>query len=916
MSLTTGERVGPYEIVSLLGAGGMGEVYRARDTRLNRDVALKILPEIFAADPERLARFEREAQVLASLNHPHIAAIHGIEESNGARALVLELVDGETLADRIARGPIPIDEALPMARQIAEALEAAHEQGIIHRDLKPANVKMRPDGTVKVLDFGLAKLVGPPAGGRYAGAGSPDRSVQLQPDLAASPTITSPALMTGIGMLLGTAAYMSPEQAKGREADKRSDLWAFGCVLYEMLTGKRAFEGEDVSDTLAAVLRGEPSWSALPAGTPPTIATLLRGCLAKDARVRVRDASTAAFLLSQPSTATESSPPAVRRSWPLIVLFCVAIAAVVFLIPANILHWREQSPQVDPVTFQILPPDPDIIIANPVAMSADGRSIAFAGVEGAGGRLWIRRTDTAAARPVLDVSSLGISSPFWSPDGRYLAFVTQGRLQRLPIAGGPAETIGDAPGQYRGGAWARNVILLGSANGLYRVTASGGTLEQIASIDATRAEGGFRSPSFLPDAVHFVYARMSSTPEQSGIYVGSLDTPSARWPATALVTDISSGPVYAEAAAEPGGTRSGYLLFTRQDTLYAQPFDAAAGVTSGEPALVASDVRIAANINSFAASLTGAVVYREGGSEQQRLVELDRTGKRLHVLGDVGRSSEPALSPDGQQIAVTQVASGGRDIRLIDVQRNVTMGFATTTDIERSPVWSPDGKRIAFTATRNGASDLYLKAASGTGTPQLLLHSDEPKTANDWSRDGKYLVFTSVSSATGADLWALDVETRKPLVLVRTDSAEGQGQFSPDGALVAYSATENGVTDILVQTFPQAERRWKVSSRGGVEPRWRRDGSELFYRTPTGRLMAVRVTRTPAFTLGVPQPALDTPMPLRVVGAGGMTLNPAWIPDADGRGFIAMSTDSNEVIRPLTVVVNWAMLLRQKSAPQ
>jgi Tol biopolymer transport system component len=719
--------------------------------------------------------------------------------------------------------------------------------------------------------------------------------------------------MTGVGMLLGTAAYMAPEQAKGRPADKRSDTWAFGCVLYEMLTGKRAFEGEDVSETLAAVLRAEPEWSALPGRLSAVVITLLEGCLTKDPRLRVRDAATAIFIIDRFSIATNKKEGIRRLSRTLTLVAGCAIAAVVLLAPANVVHWREQPPRPMPVAFEISPPASNGVLANALAMSPDGGSVAFITVEApGGGHLWIRRIDSPVAVPVLTLSGTGLPGFFWSADGRYLAFVSEGRLQRVPVSGGPVETISDAPSVPRGGAWGAKVILIGSTLGLYQVPASGGPLEQITSVDASRTQGDFRSPAFLPDGIHFVYARTSSIPERSGIYVGSVNDPSARWPSAALVTNISSGPVYAESGVD-GATRGRYLLFTRQGALFAQPFDPETRTTIGEPAMIAADVRIA-NVNGFAASLTGALVYREGSGDRERLVELDRTGKRVGVVGEPVRYLEPAVSPDGRQVAVTRAGRGGGDIRVIDRDRNISMDFAASAADERSPVWSPDGQWIAFAAARKGPADLYKKRAAGTGTEELLLHSNEPKAANDWSRDGKYLLFTSVSPTTGADLWALSMATGKAEIVSQTDAAEGQGQFSPSGDLVAYSATEGGITDIYVQPFPAATRRWKVSTGGGVEPRWRRDGTELFYRSLTAGLMSVQVARTPALRLGVPRAALDTAIDVRVVGAGSMTGNPSWIPDVDGTRFIALTSDTNDVLRPLTVIVNWPVLMRQKFA--
>ncbi len=530
MTLSLGTRIGPYEVVAAIGAGGMGEVYRATDTHLGRDVAIKVLPEAFAHDAERLARFEREARTLAALNHPNIAAVYGLEKDPAA--LVMELIEGPTLADRIAHGAIPLEEALAIARQIAEALEAAHEHGIIHRDLKPANVKVRSDGTVKVLDFGLAKAMEP------AGAGT---AIVSQ-----SPTITTPA-MTMAGVILGTAAYMSPEQAKGRPADKRSDLWAFGCVLYEMLTGQRAFGGADVTDTLAFVITKEPDWTRLPATTPPSIRRLLRRALEKDRKRRLSDAADARLEIEDDrvdSDAAHQHRPAKRQrlAWVAAGVFLV-IAAV--SLPFAVVHVRESVPEERPIRFDVLMPEKVNVVGAPPAISPDGTHLAFAASLGGRTQLWLRRIDSTVVQPLAGTD--GADYPFWSPDSRSIAFFAGGKLRKIDASGGPPQTLCDAP-VSRGGDWNQDgvIVFAPTASGpLHRVASSGGTSTPLTMLDVANGEISHRNPAFLPDGRHFVFM-VQAAEDKQGIHVGSLDAPGH----SLLLNTASSG-----AYAAPG-----YLL--------------------------------------------------------------------------------------------------------------------------------------------------------------------------------------------------------------------------------------------------------------------------------------------------------------------------------------------------------------------
>ena len=624
--IASGTRLGPYEIVGLVGAGGMGEVYRARDTKLNRDVALKILPDAFAADAERLARFEREAQVLASLNHPNIGHIYGFEDSGAMHALVLEFVPGPTLADRIARGAMPLDEALPIARQIAEALEAAHDQGVIHRDLKPANIKVRPDGAVKVLDFGLAKLTETPA---VSGAAGPSQS----------PTLMSPAMMTGIGMILGTAAYMAPEQAKGRPADKRNDVWALGCVLYEMLTGRRAFPGDDLSETFAAIIKSEPDWSALPDDVPPAIRLLIRRCLEKDPGRRVGAMAVARFVLLDharftPTTPAASSSPTMRRS--LVVACAAALAAVAGLIATTgpaLRHWRETPPpemRVE-VNTGVTPAPMEF------ALSPDGRFLVFVGSEDGPRRLWLRPLDQAAARPVGGTEDA--SMPFWSPDSRSIGFFAASKLYRVDVAGGPRQALADAPGRQAGGAWSADGTILFAPNdgALYRVPASGGV--PVAATRLTAGDVFHRYPTFLPDGRHFLFFAQGGA-GMPGLYLASLDGSDAK----RLMSDVYAG-VFLPPDHMVLRNNDGALVVRRVD------------LTRGEVAREARTLADAVGTGQFgamgaSASAAGQVAYRPPSASRTQLVWFDRTGKLLGQAGEPdSRLLYPDLSPDGRYVA-------------------------------------------------------------------------------------------------------------------------------------------------------------------------------------------------------------------------------------------------------------------------
>jgi len=923
MPLLTGSRIGPYEVTGLIGAGGMGEVYRARDTRLNRDVALKILPDLFAADPDRLARFKREAQVLASLNHPNIAAIYGFEDgpaeagpyvpegvgagfSRPVQALVLEFVNGPTLADRIADGPLPIDEALPIARQIAEALEAAHEQGIVHRDLKPANIKVRPDGTVKVLDFGLAKVFE----GAPATAGTA---------LSMSPTITSPAA-TRIGVILGTAAYMSPEQARGKPVDKRSDLWAFGCVLYEMLAGQRAFGGDDVTDTLAAIVRGEPEWARLPHNTPVRIRATVKRCLEKDLRRRLRDIGDARLDIED--TLTGAADPAGITSGDVAhgrekVAWIAASVAIIALVGMTGRSYFGSALGETPAYVASIDAPVDATFTYPgspaafMALSPDGRRIVFsaagtlpsaAGSATAASMLWIRDLDSTVARP--RPGTTGTPGYLcWSPDGRSVAFRAQGQLKKVDISGGPPTVLSDEAGQG-GCSWNADgvIIFRPRANGpLHRVSASGGTIAPVTTLDASAAETTHAFPSFLPDGRRFLYSAVGGG--RAMTYVGALDA--------ADRTFVMQG------AGNVHFSR-GHLLFVRDRTLLAQAFDPATLRVAGDPMSIAQDVSLGSAVGggeieggAFAVSPSGLLAYRTGSAELlSRLIWFDRSGRLARAVSDIGDYIDLELSPDRTRAAVGALdpARRTRDVWVFDVVRGLrTTRVTFDAPSEQAPVWSPDATRIAFLSNTGAAlSEVRAKDATGSG-PAELLGQGNPRS---WSPNGRYLIATVRN-----DLWLLPVGTGEtPVPLMETPFAENFGQFSSDGRWIAFHSNESGRNEVYVIPFPGPGPKERVSPSGGVYPRWRRDGAELFYlNDDNNTLVAVSVDgRGSTFKVGELRPLFEihpriAGYPYDVSADGQRFLVNTLVEEGD----ITARAGPNAAGRnPITLVVNWPALLQ------
>ncbi len=902
MALTSGNRVGPYEVLAAIGVGGMGEVYRAHDSKLGRDVALKVLPEAFARDAERMARFQREAKVLASLNHPNIASIYGLEDSGSAHALVMELIEGPTLADRIKAGPIPIDDAVQIARQICEALEYAHERGIVHRDLKPANVKVTTDDAVKVLDFGLAKAL---------------ENDASSIDISTSPTISRMA--TQAGVLLGTAAYMSPEQAKGKPVDRRADIWAFGCVLYETMTGKMAFSGETVTDTLAAVIKEEPDWSQLPTNTPTRARVLLQRCLQKDPKQRLRDIGDARISLDEVLTgapdvslagAARISAPLWRRAlpWALFAATVVALAALVFV------HFREKPIVAEAVRLEMPWPEKAIMPATGTfGLSPDGRQFAFfaAGPDGVQ-RLWIRSLDSLEARPLPGSESSVLAPFFWSFDSRYIAFDAGGELKTIDISGSPAETLCNLTGYGVGGSWNRDgVIIFGQSPGvIMRISAKGGSASPLTTLDASRGEIQHVFPSFLPDGRHFIYLRTASKPESSGVYIGSLDAKPEQQDSKRLLA-TAYGPAYVP-SSDPS---FGQLLFVRDGTLMAQSFDARRLELVGDPIPMAEQLGSYRDFGFFSASANGVLVYRTGGGGDSQLTWFDRAGKVLGTAGEWGLYRTPALSPDGRRAVVSRQDSqnGQLVLWLVDFWRGTSTRFTFGSSSATSAIWSPDGNRIIFISNPSGAYDLYQKPANGATDEELLLKSSENKVPTSFSHDGRFLLYLSVDPKTKDDLWVLPLAgDKKPFPFLQTEFNEADGQFSPDGRWVAYVSDESGRNEIYVRTFSpdstavasDTAGKWQVSYGGGTDPRWSADGKEFYYMTPDWKLMAVEVTINPVFQAGAAKLLFQAP-PQRSVTAGEYTV--------DGKRFLflAPTQQGSQAQAPFTVVLNWQAGLRK-----
>jgi Tol biopolymer transport system component len=874
MSLNLGMRIGPYEVLPLEGSGGMAEVYRAHDTILNREVALKVLPARLAFDKHSLGRLKREAQVLASLNHPNIASIYGYEQSAGVHALVLEMVDGPTLADRLAQGALRPDEALSIARQIVAALEAAHEHGIIHRDLKPANIKLRPDGTVKVLDFGLAKILDPPLAGSDVHA----------------PTVTF-----AMDAVMGTAAYMSPEQAGGQSVDRRADIWAFGCVLYEMLTGKRPFAGENTAQTIAAVIGAEPDWSRLPAGVSPTLQVFLRRCLRKDPKQRLRDIGDLRLALDgafeHAADASGGTPRVTRRAKARHLLaWCVGIvvtgAVTGLALWTNIPDRDERA-----ISFFIRPPEGSAferVTMQPYpALSPDGRYLAFTASFESRPVLWVQAIGDLEARRLPDTEDAAF--PFWSPDGQFIAFVARGRIIKIAVSGDrPAQELCNCDAVF-GGTWtASGTIVFGARSGLSRVAAEGGEAVHVTRIDESRGEHAHRFPTLLPGSdTRLVYLIRSTREQYRGLYLTSLDAPDLK---QRLVPDDSNGAF----GAGPDGRH--YLFYVRNFTLLAQPFDRARGTLSGEPIVIAQPVvpGEAGRLAPFAVR-GRTIVYRRGSAAQNRLVWMDRHGIPGETVGTTRTEYRyPSLSPDGTKLAVAQVdvRLGKPDTWVLDLRRHVSERVTTDPVGAFFPLWVPDGRRIVFASARSGFWDLYAQSADGSGDAELLYHDPEQVGyPTDITDDGRFLLFYNQTA-----LWSLPIRgDRRPSRLLKGI----QGRVSPDGRWLAYTSRESAERQVYVTTFPVPGERWRISPVNGEDPQWRRDGQELYFVAGKRTLTAVQVKPTTTFEPGTPRPLFNASFDPR-----GLQLSSAYAPAADGQRFLVNeNVEAEDLV--LWVTMNW-----------
>jgi len=915
-----GTKVGPYEVLSAIGAGGMGEVYRAHDPKLGRDVAIKVLPEAFARDAERMARFQREAKVLASLNHPNIATIHGLEDSGDTHALVMELVEGPTLADRIKAGPIPVDESIRIARQIADALEYAHERGIIHRDLKPANVKVTNDDAVKVLDFGLAKAL----------EGDPSSM-----DISTSPTISRMA--TQAGVLLGTAAYMSPEQAKAKTVDRRADIWAFGCVLYEVLTGKQAFKGETVTESLAAVIMKDPDWSQLPAATPIRVRVLLQRCLQKDPKQRLRDIGDARISLDEvlagapePAASLVAVGRPVKKPWQMWIVSGVACLLALATAAFAFLYFHQRPPSVRAMRLEITLPER----SNPfgVTVSPDGSKLAFiAPGTDAQSRVWVRPLEALDAQP-LNGTEGATGLPFWSPDSRFVAFSTQeGKLKKIDTERGSAQVLCDSGISVVGGFWTPDgKIVFGDPLRppfLFQVPVAGGVSSPLLGVE--HGNPSLASPVLLPGGRGFLF--MSGSFMSGDVYVGSLDNKLGQTSSKKLLTG-SVLPVYAPSLEDPD---RGYLLFVRGTggddrigPLMAQPFDLRKLELVGEPVLIAQQV----SSLSVSASRTGTLIYTSGAQAAitPQLAIFDRQGKILGTAGEPALYTYVALSPDGRR-AVTgrlNTESGSESLWMMDLERSISTRFTFDSGFDEYPVWSPDGHRIAFASTRGGAfSGLFQKLSNGGGDEELLFKPDYAALPISWSGDGRFLMVgggPTTSEEKTVSVLPLDANGHaagKPFPFVQ----KGVGiepKFSPGPQghplWVAYSSNESGRYEIYVRPFdpnsptgtPPGGGKWQVSTEGGVSPRWNSNGKELFYVALDGTVMSVEVSSGVMFQSGVPK-ALFKPQ------GQVIQVNPDycfWDASSDGKKFIfAMARSANAAPQTtrFTVVLNWPSLLKK-----
>ena len=874
MVLKAGDKLGPYEILSPLGAGGMGEVYKARDPRLDRTVAIKVMPKHIAARAELRERFEREARAVSGLNHPHICTLFDIGSQNGLHFMVLEHLEGEPLSARIGKGALPLDQALNCAMEMADALDRAHRKGVVHRDVKPSNIMLTRDGA-KVLDFGLAKSL---------------------PKLGENDETISAAL-TEEGSILGTPQYMAPELFEGKVADERSDIFGFGCVLYEMVTGKRAFDGKTRTSVIAAVQDAEPPlMSILNPVTPPALEKVVRRCLAKDPENRYR--SLHDLLLDLRSIGERPDAPVKAKRWSIgwAVAVFIGIAAGV-----GFMYFRAKPLEIPLVRLSLVPPQDahfstEISGVPHLSVSPDGKYVVFAATGGDGkNQLWVRSLDSAVAQPLQGTENAIF--PFWSADSRSVGFFASAKLKRIDIAGGPILPLADAP-VPRGGTWNENGVIVFSPNtneALWRVGAAGGAVSPVTKLDAVAGETSHRVPWFLPDGKHFLYVVWKIGTNQVTIRIGSLDSPDV----SLLLQDADSSAVYAE----------GHMLFLRGTTLMARPFDAGRLAFAGDAVPAAAPVQAsitAPGAKAFSASSNGWLVYAGGaGAAESRLTWFSRSGMRQGVLGDPGNILSIHFSPDRKRAAVTISDGGSNDIWIYDVQRGLSTRVTSDPALDDNEVWSPDGNSLFFRSNRKGVFGIYRKAADGSGTEQSIYEDSLNKFPASFSPDGKFLAYQTYGDPkTGNDIWILGDPLgprgrSKAFPFAHSEFLEVDPQFSPDGKWIAYQSNESGRPEIYVAPFPGPGGKRQVSTAGGSRARWRPDGKELFYIGPNQRLMAAGIA------------AKGGSLEVGKIEAlfGGLT--GSYDVSTDGQRFLAVVPPEGKVQEPLTVVQNWMAGLKK-----
>jgi serine/threonine-protein kinase len=883
MALEIGSRLGHYDVTALIGEGGMGQVYQATDTKLNRQVALKILPEAFASDPDRLARFQREAQVLASLNHPGIASIYGLEDSEGTKALVLELVEGPTLADRIAQGPIPIDEVLPIAKQIAEALEAAHEAGVIHRDLKPANIKLRPDGAVKVLDFGLAKAL--------------DTTPEGDPSL--SPTLTAAA--TQMGVIMGTAAYMSPEQARGKPVDKRADIWAFGVVLYEMLTGTRPFQGEDVSLTLASVMKSDVNVTVLPADLPETLRTVIRHCLQKDPKRRIRDVGDVQLAMegvfeakasAPPFEGTTSQPAGWRRS-----LSVGLIGVVVGGVVTGLTVWNTRVPEPGSVTRFLVMDGPSASSQIPMALSPDGQTLVYVTRQGEVNQLYQRLIDALEAVPISGTE--GASMPFFSPDSQSVGFFADGALKKVSLTGGTPLTLCPADGTPGGATWGADgtIVFQLYFQGLSRVSEAGGVPELITSPEGEEGVAGHSTPTFLPGDQAVLFVAYGSE-RNSWVELLVLETGEQR----RLLDGFNAQYV-----------STGHMVFGREDGLWAVPFDLDSLDVTGQPFPVLQDVAVSGlGFSAFALTRDGSLVYIATEGATASLVWVDRNGQETALAAPPAPYLYPRISPDGTRVTIFR-GDQTHDVWILELSGETLTPLTSDPGQDLYGEWTPpDGQRVVFSSLRGASASLFWRASDFTGDADRLTEAGElyQQYPQDIAPDGSVLVFRQTRTGTDSDLRTVSL-MGDPIVedLLSSEFEDYNAAISPDGRWFAYQSDLSGEFEVYVRSFPDAEAAGlhQISTRGGQQPLWGPDGKELFY-VNDNRLWSVEITMEPTFSRGEPTMAID----------GGYLLESqtGHMYDVDpitGDRFLMIKPlgGVDGPTSPLTVVLNWAEELKR-----